>query len=418
MNILAAIAITIAFCISHAADRKNGYLVKTKKTVTTTQLRLFSDLGIKIVSTIPQIRILRTDKNPLSLKLASADQTALESLIEYVEPNSNAHLLADVIFYDMKLIEAPAAWEITKGSHDVIVGISDSGIWRHGDLIDNLWLNRGETGRDSSGKDKTKNKIDDDANGYVDDWNGWSFATNSNYSSDSMYHGTHVSGTVGAMGGNGGVTGVAWHVQLIAAKFIESDGSGTYEGGINSLIYSADNGARVVNCSWGGSVYSRAMEDAIEYLKTKNVLVVAAAGNDASDSDQLPLYPASNTNENIISVASIGNDRGQLSYFSNWGAKSVDIAAPGENVMSTFNPLYSQLHRQYYYQLSGTSMAAPHVSGAAALLWSINPNLKWNEVKDILLSTGKKKDLLRGKIVSESMLDVSAAVRTVSRLKF
>jgi subtilisin family serine protease len=231
-----------------------------------------------------------------------------------------------------------------------------------------------------------------------------------------MFHGTHVSGTIGAVGGNrSGIVGVAWHVSLMPVKFIDSDGTGTYSGGIGSILYAVDHGAKVINCSWGGNDDSQALKDAVDYAKSKGVLIVAAAGNDGTDTDSAPLYPADLDCDNVISVTSIFDETGTLSYFSNYGVETVDIAAPGERVYSTFNPTY-QLDRVYYEYLDGTSMATPHVSGAIALAYAANPHLTWREMKDLVLSTGRKTAKLEGKIKSGAILDVGALVTAASKL--
>lgn len=425
MKTLAVLAAVLFLFLSHPAraSASHGYIVKFRKSVNIENLNLLSDLGIKIKSRIAQLKMVHTDINPLELNLTVADRIALMTIIEYVEPNFTAHKLETVEseirnLKNYELVKAPAAWEVTTGSRDIVVAVSDTGIWEHPDLKDNVWFNSGEMGLDSKGKDKRKNKVDDDGNGYVDDYRGWDFiGKGGNNTTDSMYHGTHVSGTIGAVGGNNlGMVGMAWAVRLMAVKFIDRDGSGTYLGGINTLIYAADQGARVINCSWGGDEYSQALKDAIEYVKMKNVLIIAAAGNDGVDTDKKPMYPAAYDSENIVSVASVYDSKGSLSSFSNYGIKSVDIAAPGEGIWSTFNPTYSTIHTVFFEYLSGTSMASPHVSGAAALALSANPNLKWNELKDLILSTGQKLPKLKGKILSESLLDAGTLVQEAKKM--
>lgn len=415
MKFLAALALGVFFHNSADAATSSGYLVKFKKDVSSMGQRILAGAGIKIEARYPQLKLIRTDVNPFESDLTVADRFLLRSMIEYVEPNFRAKTVSTQgdlwKLFNYKMINAPVAWETTKGSKDVIVAVSDTGIWIHPDLKDNFWVNQGESGKDANGVDKSKNKIDDDGNGFIDDTRGWNFVTNTKNPIDDMYHGTHVAGTIGAVGNNDlGITGVNWSTSLMAVKFLDKFGSGTYEGGIATILYAVDNGAKVVNCSWGGDGYSKALKDAVEYAKEKGVLIVAAAGNDRQDADKNPLFPAAYDNENIISVASIDDNKGNLSPFSNWGPKSVDIAAPGNRIYSTFNPTYSTLHATYYEYLSGTSMAAPHVSGVIALLYAANPNLKWNEVKDILLSTGFKAAKLKGKILSEAILDAGSAV--------
>lgn len=417
---------THIFANTKKMEAKNGYLVKLKNNIRSQDVKLLSTLGIRVKDQISQLNLLVVDKNPLNTVQASADRHLLNTLIEYVEPNHTAKAITNPSdsagaehqnLFNYKLVNAMTAWEITKGSHDVIIGVSDSGVWDHGDLRANVWTNQGEIGTDSNGKDKSKNKIDDDGNGFVDDWRGWDWVVGSNKTTDSMYHGTHVAGTIGAVGGNKtGITGVAWKVSLMPLKFLDRDGSGTYAGGIGTLVYGADNGAKAINCSWGGTEYSRALHDAVEYAKSKGVLIVAAAGNSSENSDKKPLYPAAYDSQNVISVASVYDKSGRLSGFSNWGPTSVDIAAPGDNIYSTWNPEYSTLLRYFFYDISGTSMAAPHVSGAVALMYSANPNLNWAKTKDLILTNGLKAPKLKGKILSEAILDVGAAVKAATQV--
>lgn len=262
-------------------------------------------------------------------------------------------------------IDAPEAWDLTTGSGTIVVGIIDTGIdYRHPDLARNIWTNLDEIGG---------NGIDDDGNGYVDDVRGWDFHNNDNDPLDDNFHGTHVAGTVGAVGNNGlGIAGVAWNVKLMPLKFLGADGSGFTSDAIRALDYARVNGARIVNNSWGGGGYSQAFSDAIERYRQSGGIFVAAAGNSGSDNDSRPSFPASYPQDNVLTVAAT-NDRDQLASFSNYGFGSVDIAAPGVSILST-------APGGTYRVASGTSMAAPHVSGAAALVWSLHPEFDYAQV--------------------------------------
>jgi len=257
-------------------------------------------------------------------------------------------------------IDAPEAWDIATGSDQVVVGVIDTGIdLEHEDLAANLWTNPGEI---------AGNNIDDDGNGYVDDIHGWDFYSNDSNPDDTntCKHGTHVAGTIGAVGNNGtGVAGVNWNVKLMALRFLGgilctgSDGDS-----IEAIQYAARNGARILNASWGGGGYSRSVEDAI---RNSGLLFVAAAGNGGLDgigdnNDANPFYPSSYNLADLVSAAATDHNDLRAS-FSNYGNASVDIAAPGVNVLST-------VPNNQYASFSGTSMATPHVSGAAALILS------------------------------------------------
>ncbi|MBF2055559.1 MAG: S8 family serine peptidase [Candidatus Sericytochromatia bacterium] len=251
-------------------------------------------------------------------------------------------------------IDAPEAWAIETGqSRRITVAIIDSGVdYTHPDLKDNIWTNPGEIAGDG---------IDNDRNGYIDDIHGWDFANNDNDPMDDHSHGTHCAGTVGARGNNGlGITGVSWNVEMMALKFLSASGSGSTSAAIKALQYATANGAMISNNSWGSTSKSLALQDAI--AAAKGHVFIAAAGNNAANSDTSPHYPAAYNLDNIISVAA-SNHKDQLASFSNYGLQSVDLAAPGSSI-------YSTVLNHSYGNKSGTSMAAPHVAGVAALLWS------------------------------------------------
>ena len=299
-------------------------------------------------------------------------------------------------------INAPEAWEISTGSPEVIVGVIDTGIdYNHEDLADNIWINPGEI---------PDNGIDDDNNGYVDDIHGINSITGSGDPMDDHYHGTHCAGIIGAVGGNGkGVTGVNWTVKIIGIKFV-SGGFGLDSDAVESINYAValrNRGVniRVLSNSWGGSGYSQSLLDAINQANSAGILFVAAAGNSSADNDSSPLYPASYDTPNVLAVASTDHND-NLSSFSNYGATSVDIAAPGSSILST-RP------NNNYYSTSGTSMATPHVAGAAALLLSVNDQLTVEELKDYLMEYGDPLPGLIGKCASGSRLNVNNALNRV-----
>ena len=274
-----------------------------------------------------------------------------------------------------KDIDFPEALALVTGTQKKAVGVIDSGIdYTHPDLAANMWTNPGEI---------AGNGIDDDGNLYIDDVYGWDFANNDNDPMDDNHHGTHVAGTIAAVGNNNlGVIGVAPNnVSLVALKFLDASGSGATSNAILALDYATANGIQITNNSWGGllPIPSQALEDAITAFEAVGGLFVAAAGNSSLYTDIFPAYPASYPNANIISVAATDHND-NLAYYSNFGTHSVDIAAPGSDIFST-------LPGNQYGYLSGTSMASPHVAGAVALVWSQNPTLTAQEVKQKVMGS-------------------------------
>ncbi|HEX4925774.1 MAG TPA: S8 family serine peptidase [Bdellovibrionales bacterium] len=292
-------------------------------------------------------------------------------------------------------IGAEKAWDLTTGSPTLVVAVVDTGVdHKNAELKENMWVNA----KESAGRPG----IDDDMNGYVDDVFGYDFFNEDGDPRDDHGHGTHVAGTIGAAGDNrSGVAGVSWKVRLMGVKFLGSGGSGSTEDAIRAIQYAIDNGAKVINASWGGGDYSKALEDVLKKAQDKGVLFVAAAGNSGRNTDMTPAYPACYRLDNVISVASVTN-KGSLSYFSNYGRKSVHLAAPGSDILSLgLNGLEYQ---------SGTSMAAPHVSGVAALLLSREPNLSPVQVRNRLVATTKSLNDLRGKTVSGGLVNAFFAL--------
>lgn len=305
-----------------------------------------------------------------------------------------------------RAIEAWAAGET--GSSSVYVGIIDTGVQiTHPDLAGNMWTNPHEV---------AGNGIDDDGNGYIDDVNGWDFDDNDNsvYDSTGDDHGTHVSGTIGGVGGNGvGVAGVNWDVTMIPAKFLsDSTGTGSTSNAVKAIDYLTDlrtrHGMNIVatNNSWGGGGYSQSLVDAIRRGGAAGIVFVAAAGNDNSDNDAIPAYPASYTCpiggsvDCIVTVAAISNT-GTRAWFSNYGATSVDLGAPGVAITSTLPP-------NTYGSYNGTSMATPHVTGAIALCASIDSSLTATDLIGVTLQSVAATASMSGKTVTGGRLDVEA----------
>lgn len=294
--------------------------------------------------------------------------------VEYAEPNYIVHtqvIPSDVSYgslWGMNKINAPAAWDNSVGSQSVVVGILDTGIdYNHPDLKANLWPGK-----------------------------GYNAITGSNDPLDDNGHGTHVAGTIGAAGNNGqGVAGVNWNIQIMACKFMNSSGSGTTADAIECLNYFRQQKAAGVNIvatnnSWGGSGYSRSLHDVIN--AQRDILFIAAAGNNAGNNDTTASYPANYQLPNVISVAATTSSD-TLSSFSQYGRRTVSIAAPGSNI-------YSTKMNSSYGAMSGTSMATPHVTGLAALIKAHNPAAGWRSIRNLILSGGDRVDVLAVKTVT------------------
>jgi len=385
-------------------------------TVLANTVQSLGDMGVVQISSAPKLSFIKGRVAPgRDLEQVMA-QCRAHSDIEYVEPNYRLYALEtppvfpnDPEFsqlYGMHQsndndIDAPEAWELTTGNASIIVGVIDTGIdYDHEDLKANIWKNPGE-----SGGGKENNNVDDDGNGYKDDYRGWNFIFDSNDPYDDNDHGTHCAGTIGAVGNNGkGVVGVNWNVKLMPLKFLGSDGSGSTADAAEAIIYGVDNGAKVLSNSWGGGDASQVLQDAIQYAQDRGVLFIAASGNDSKNTDSSPNYPSNYAVPNVVSVAS--NDASDnLSSFSNFGRRTVDLSAPGSSIYST-RPL------SRYQRLSGTSMATPHVAGAAALVMARYPSIASHQVIVRLLGGVDRKSAFIGKMVSGGRLNVFNAMST------
>ncbi|MFH1038706.1 MAG: S8 family peptidase, partial [PVC group bacterium] len=289
-------------------------------------------------------------------------------------------------------ISGPEAWDITTGSLDIIVAVVDTGIdYNHGDLSANMWVNPNPTFGDIHGAR----------------WTNGNGTVTSGDPMDGHGHGTHCSGTIGAVGNNGvGVAGVNWSVRLMGLKFLSDSGSGWTADALSALEYAIDHGAHLTSNSWGGGGYSQALKDMIEAAGAANQLFIAAAGNDGSNTDTNPHYPSSYDCENLIAVAS-GDHNDQRSGFSNYGQVSVDLAAPGSSILSTWTG-------GGYNTISGTSMATPHVAGAAALILSANPGAAHQDVKGWILGGVDVLSSWEGLTVTGGRLNAEASLRSAN----
>jgi subtilisin family serine protease len=298
-------------------------------------------------------------------------------------------------------IQGSDAWAITTGSTNVIVAVLDTGIrYTHYDLAVQMWRNPGEI---------PGNGIDDDHDGYVDDVFGINAITGTGNPGDDQGHGTHVAGTIGAAANNGSPhVGVAWQVQLMACKFLDAEGSGYTSDAIECINYAVAKGARIINASWGGDDYSQALFDAMAAATAQNVLFVTAAGNDSVDNDLHPSYPCNYQLNNVISVAAL--DRAdKLADFSNYGRNTVHLGAPGVQIYSC-----TSASDDSYLYLDGTSMAAPHVIGTAALLLARFPGSTALELRQRLLTTVVPIPALAGKTVTGGRLNAFNALNAVA----
>jgi PKD repeat protein len=297
-------------------------------------------------------------------------------------------------------IDAPEAWDKTTGSTDLIVAIIDTGInYNHEDLAANMWKNPGET---------AGNNKDDDGNGYVDDIYGFNSITNTGNPLDDNNHGSHCAGSIGGVGNNSkGVAGVCWKVKLMGLKFLDSSGSGDTSDAVQCMDYALDQlnkGQKIVvtSNSWGGGGFDQNMFDAIEAAGAKGCLFSAAAGNSSANNDTTATYPGNYNSNYVISVAATDHNDA-LASFSNYGAKTVDLAAPGVNI-------YSCSKSTGYMQMSGTSMACPHVSGACALIKAALPSATPLEIKQLILDNVDTKSSLSGKCLTGGRLNVNKAI--------
>lgn len=295
-------------------------------------------------------------------------------------------------------LDAVSGWDVASEAPDVIVALVDSGIrYTHEDLVGNLWRNPGEI---------AGNGIDDDRNGYVDDVHGINAVANDGDPLDDIGHGTHVAGILGAVGNNGvGGCGVAWRVQLMACKFLTAEGEGSTSDAIECLDYARIHGAKVINCSWGGSANSVALRNAFRRLRDAGILVAVAAGNDGVDIDSQAQYPASYAYPNMVTVVATTATDG-LASFSNYGVAGTDLGAPGVVIAST----WFTSDRAYATQ-SGTSMATPMVSGILALLRAQYPAETAAQLIERLSATVEPVTALSGRCSSGGRANLARALR-------
>lgn len=407
----------LVFSTNAFATEFNGYIVKLKDS--------HSLVGVKALSKFGSVQKVSKTQFGTFVKVATAESLTSDSMqslaknpmVEYVEPNwiikvadtksqmvepaddlykkqwglkntgKNGGLFGGVAGEDVNALKA---WSVTRGSTDIKVAVIDTGVdYRHPDLKNQMDVNTLEL--------NGKAGVDDDQNGYVDDVYGYDFSNKDGDPMDGHSHGTHCAGVIGASHDGKGIAGVMGNVRIVGIKFLSDKGSGETIDAISSIEYAMKRGVNVMSNSWGGGEFSQALMDAISSANDAGIVFVAAAGNESSNNDSRPTYPASYDLPNIVTVGSYASS-GSASSFSNYGVKSVHVFAPGSSILST-------VPNGKYSNMSGTSMACPHVSGVVGLMLAQNPNLSPSEVKERLIQTSKKTSKLQGRSVSSGRVD-------------
>lgn len=346
--------------------------------------KLLTDQAVAYVQPSYRINIPPNERGPKIQNIPAVNPTATPNDPLYPQ------------LWGMDNIEAPAAWDNITSSPSVVVAVIDTGVdYGHEDLAGNMWTNPGEI---------AGNGIDDDGNGIVDDVFGADFFDNDGDPMDGDDHGTHCSGTIAGVGDNAiGVTGVTWDTQIMALRFLGPFGGSTQDA-IKCIDYAVDKGAHIISASWGGGPFSAELEAAIARAESAGVLFVAAAGNTGgNDNDVNPHFPSSYDLDNVISVGAI-NSSDSIASFSCFGKQSVDIGAPGVNIISTISG-------NNYASFSGTSMATPHVSGAAALIWASMSSPDADSVRDAIYKNARQVSSLTGFWGHNSVVSAAGGVQ-------
>ena len=369
--------------------------------------RVLAELGVRVLERSTRPGLVRVRLGAAASVEPTAATLQRRPDVRWAEPNQLYELTAttpndpkylDNTLWGLNKIHAPEAWDLTTGSAGVTVAVVDTGVdYTHSDLAGNIWTNPGEIPGDG---------LDNDGDGRVDDVHGWNFAGGLNPDDDPMDtngHGTHVAGTIGAVGNNTvGVTGVNWDVSVMPLR--AGDETLTDFDVAQAFDFACAHGAKVINGSFRSYEYSQTILDAIN--RCPGALFVFAAGNEANNNDVNPAYPCGNLADNILCVAATASND-TLAGFSNWGATSVDVAAPGQSIYSTY---YSDSPPTPYATLQGTSMATPHVAGAAALVLAYRPSLTPVELKRSLTNSVDTVASLQGKVAFAGRVNVFRAL--------
>lgn len=376
-------------------------------------------------------KVMKLENDLYLVKVPTAIEADTEQLVaqlrekvyvKYIEPDLPLHAFDapnDPLFpeeWTCNVIHCERAWDIVSGGNKAIAVIVDSGVdLQHEDLKKNLWKNMGEDWLD----DDTPgvNGVDDDQNGFVDDYYGFNFLNGYGDVTDGYGHGTFINGIIAAEGDNAiGIAGLNWHLQVVNLKILDDDGGGFISDAINAINYAIwlkkhEHKPVIVNISWGVGQFSQALEDAMKKAyEEADILFVVAAGNNSSNIDDVLLYPASYDLPNILSVAAIDEDN-RLAGYSNYGKNTVDIAAPGSSIISTY------LENQYLYK-SGTSFATAFVSGTCLLILNAEPTISAMALKDIIISNATPLPDLDFLVSSGGVLNTWKSVMAAEGIEF
>lgn len=340
--------------------------------------KLTSDqkVNMKTISELPEVEYIEPNYTYTKMNDIQDDNFKKQWGLENDGKNSGGFYSRGVAGKD---VSAKKAWKIARGNHALKIAVIDTGVdYTHNDLKSNIMVNEAEL----NGTDG----VDDDGNGYVDDVYGYDFANGDADPMDDHGHGTHCAGVIGASHDKTGIRGVMGKVKILSLKFLKKSGGGTLDGALKSIDYATQRGVDIMSNSWGGGGRSQALFEAIERAQKAGILFVAAAGNSNSDNDKKATFPANYQLDNVMSVGAM-DGKGKRASFSNYGKTTVHVFAPGVKI-------YSTVQGNKYKNMSGTSMACPHVSGVAGLVWSNEPNLTYLELKERLMSTAVKSSEL------------------------